>query len=140
VIVQFPRADDFVDADGRLTLRAATFLEEVVNVQDWQEIGVGNNPAFENSWVNYGTTFDTAAYYKDALGIVHVKGLVKSGTATAAIFTLPTGYRPASTLLFVCVDGTNLANRVDVDADGTINAAASASNSFQSLNFSFRAA
>jgi hypothetical protein len=64
-------------------------------VEAWHEIGVSGEPAFENSWVNFDAANEaTAAFYKDALGIVHLKGVVKSGTVNARMFTLPDGYRP----------------------------------------------
>lgn len=51
---------------------------------------------FQNSWTNYGSGYDTAAYMKDSLGFVHIKGFIKSGTTSSStpIFTLPVGYRP----------------------------------------------
>lgn len=62
----------------------------------WHEVGDTDEPAFENSWVNFGGAIDTAAFVKDAAGIVHIKGAVKSGTVGQAVFTLPVGYRPRS--------------------------------------------
>lgn len=62
----------------------------------WNEVGAAGKPSFENSWVNSdSSTQATAAYRIDALGYVHLKGLVKDGTVgDYAIFTLPAGYRP----------------------------------------------
>ena len=50
-----------------------------------------------NNWLNYGTPYALAAFTKDSLGYVHIKGFIKSGTVTAGtpIFNLPVGYRPA---------------------------------------------
>lgn len=51
-----------------------------------------------------GTWVDTAGarfgYYKDAVGNVHLRGLVSGGGAGATIITLPAGYRPSSNLNF----------------------------------------
>jgi len=71
-------------------------------------------PTLQNSWVNYGSGFDAVGYMKDALGFVHIKGFVKSGTTTAAtvLFTLPAGYRP----------GGNTYLTSGFGAGGTINA------------------
>ena len=68
-----------------------------ITQEAWIEVsgGVG----FENSWVNFGGAYGTAGYFKDSLGIVHLKGLVKSGTIGAIIFTLPSGYRPSADCL-----------------------------------------
>ena len=61
---------------------------------DWHEVGGTGEPSFENSWVNYSVAWSTAGFRIDAEGWVHLKGLVKSGTNGATIFTLPEGYRP----------------------------------------------
>ncbi len=51
-------------------------------------------PTLTNGWVNYGSFYTPSGYFKDKNGIVHLRGQVKSGTMSQAIFTLPTGYRP----------------------------------------------
>jgi len=58
--------------------------------EEWREVlgGIG----FENSWVNFGGSDATAAFYKDATGIVRLKGFIKNGTLDVAAFTLPAGY------------------------------------------------
>lgn len=61
-------------------------------VSPW--INVSGGVGFSNGWVDQGSP--TTAYYKDALGMVHVRILVKSGTNGTSIFTLPVGYRPAA--------------------------------------------
>jgi hypothetical protein len=55
----------------------------------WTEVS-----SFSNSWVNYGGSYNTAGYCKDAFGFVHLRGLIKDGTLGSAAFNLPTGYRP----------------------------------------------
>jgi hypothetical protein len=61
--------------------------------EDWQSVTPG---MFLNGWDNYSADFNRAGYFKDSMGIVHLKGLVSSGT-DRLIFTLPNGYRPAYT-------------------------------------------
>lgn len=63
----------------------------------WHLIGGGGEPAFQNSWVNYGGSESVAAFMKDPAGFVHLRGHIKSGTSNT-IFTLPAGYRPAAHL------------------------------------------
>jgi hypothetical protein len=76
--------------------------EMLLAAEPYTEVGSGGSaPAFQNSWVNYGAGYQTAAFYKDLFGVVHFKGLVKSGTVGAAIFTLPSGYRPIAETIFV---------------------------------------
>lgn len=98
----------------------------------WHEIGAGGEPAFQNSWVNYGSTFDTAAFRMDPDGWVHFKGLIKSGSGV--VFTLPAGYRPARTSY-----GTNVNNGspgyVSIGSNGNVSIGiSSGSNAYCSLN------
>lgn len=98
-----------------------------------------NTPTLQNSWVNFGSGHQTAAYYKDDAGRVHLRGLVKNGN-NAAIFTLPAGYRPSAIELFVCYAGGGT-GRIDVGVDGTVTYITGSSNAFVSLaGMSFRAA
>jgi hypothetical protein len=83
------------------------------NAQEpWHEVGTPGQPPFlysptddptSTEWQNYGFGFNTAAFFKDSLGIVHLKGIVR-WTRNAGlqadcdywtIFQLPVGYRPA---------------------------------------------
>lgn len=70
----------------------------VLAPEAWHEIGATGQPAFQNSWANeIPGSETTAAFYKDAMGVVHLKGIVNGGT-NGAIFTLPAGYRPSAGL------------------------------------------
>lgn len=61
--------------------------------------------SFEHSWVNLGGGFEEAAYLKDALGFVHLKGVVKGGLTETVIFTLPVGFRPGAAGLYTAAHG-----------------------------------
>lgn len=96
-------------------------------------------PTFTNSWVNYGSTFATAAYMRDRMGFVHLRGTVKSGTAGSSIFTLPAGYRPAADLIFpiAAALGTSY---LTLATAGTVTPAAGAGNAIVSVDgITFRA-
>ena len=90
---------------------------------NWVVVAANGNPqpSFMNGWVNYNGGYQTAAFYKDALGIVHLKGLVTGGTfgAETAIFQLPVGYRPSLRLL-IANQSNQTIGRVDVRADGYV--------------------
>lgn len=69
-------------------------------------------PTLMNEWVNYDeSTYSKCQYYKDSLGIVHLKGMIKGGNA-AFIFSLPSGYRPTETMIFNQPMGVD--NRVNI--------------------------
>ena len=83
----------------------------------WSEVGT-----FLNGWHNYGGTDDTAAFYKDIFGVVHLKGTVTGGTGSQ-VFTLPAGYRPTLTQHFPSVDPALVAvNEVIVFPNGDVEA------------------
>jgi len=73
----------------------------------WNEVGATGQPAFTNSWANYGSdgngTYETAAFIKLSTGLVLVKGFITGGVAGNQIFVLPVGYRPAKNA-FVATD------------------------------------
>lgn len=83
-------------------------------------VGAGSPAAaFENSWVNYDGGFSTAKYWFDRDGNVCIEGAVKTGSAGTTVFTLPTGYRPASQKSFV-VNGNGAFGLVYVNTNGTV--------------------
>jgi len=91
-----------------------------LNSETWHEVGASGEPSFENGWVNYSSSYNTAAFYKDVEGFVHLKGLVKNGTVNTTIFTLPTGYRPGRQWLMITETNSNTDCRLDVKTNGNI--------------------
>jgi hypothetical protein len=79
----------------------------------WREVGTVGQPQFDSTclpdppchfWANYGGNYAHVAFYKDPLGVVHLKGTAIcteiSGNCGAGafqlIFTLPAGFIPAA--------------------------------------------
>jgi hypothetical protein len=88
-------------------------------IEDWHPL------AFAAGWTNYGAGYFAAAYRKDAVGRVTLRGLVrKDGTPVSgeAIATLPAGYRPQSRALFAVGAGgpSDIYGRVDVLPNGEV--------------------
>lgn len=81
------------------------------------------SPTLQNSWVNYGNPYATVQYMKDSLGFVHLKGMAKSGVNATTVFTLPSGYRPATNgdLYFIANGGAG-AGDIVIAGDGTVKA------------------
>jgi len=82
-----------------------------------------NTPALLNSWVNYDASTQPAGYYKDSNNIVHLQGLIKGGSTVtqSTIFTLPVGFRPAKTLIFVSLSGTSLVPaQINITPNGNV--------------------
>lgn len=98
-------------------------------------------PTLLNSWVNYGAAYESACYWKDKCGVVHLAGLIKSGTTTAetVIFTLPEGYRPRTSEKFFAVSA-NAICVIDVYATGNVAIKTGANSGWLSLSgINFRA-
>jgi hypothetical protein len=74
--------------------------KQVLNTEAYREVGAAGQPDFLNDWENAGFGAATAAFYKDALGVVHLKGTIRTETGNGGVaFTLPAGYRPSQELL-----------------------------------------
>lgn len=107
-----------------------------------------NPGAGTTNWVNVAAfddaTRSTLAFYRDPLGVVHIKGTIRclSGSDVAMpIFTLPVGYRPALTEEFPTVAGSPRAlNSIVVTGAGEVSpGAATGTGALLSLNgLSFR--
>lgn len=100
-----------------------------------------NAPTLANGWANFGGGFNPAGYWKDPAGVVHLRGLLASGTlnGAAAMFTLPAGYRPANTEMFVAISN-NAVGRVDVRNTGDVVPTIGSNTNFSLDGMTFRAA
>ena len=62
----------------------------------YHEVGAPGEPVYQNGWTHGGISTDsTAGFYKDPLGVVHLKGVLASSVGSGTAFTLPPGYRPS---------------------------------------------
>lgn len=115
-----------------------TVISSTLEIEDWHEVGATGEPAFENSWVNFGSSATVAAFYKDPFGMVHIKGQVAGGTLDASIFTLPTGYRPSENYRFATMQSSTGSVRLVVQTDGSVHTGGATVNTSQTINCSFR--
>jgi hypothetical protein len=94
-----------------------------------------------NGWKNLDP-FNWAAfsYYKDLEGVVHLSGVLNTSDATSSnIYTMPAGYLPCGSEIFVVQSGLGTA-RVDIAFFGTVDASGYAADSHMSLSgISYRA-
>jgi hypothetical protein len=80
--------------------------------ESWKPVGGPGLPAFQNKWVNYGGEWNTAAYFMDSLGTVHLRRLIQNpdlknthNVIDSIIFTLPQGYRPQAGSVHLVASG-----------------------------------
>lgn len=126
-------------------LTAATNLyvrDQITFVRDpiFHVVGKSGEPAFANSWVNFGNPSQGAGFWKDPFGVVHLRGKIKSGTVGSVAFTLPPGYR---VILNADEDFPVISNAavglVSVASDGTVTPKSPSNNTYVSLSgISFR--
>lgn len=92
-------------------------------------------PTLVNSWVNYGSGYNNAGYYKDSFGIVHIRGLIKSGTTSSGttLFTLPSGYRPTAEYIIACTSAGGYVE-IRVDTSGNVKGFAGLNSIYTSLD------
>jgi hypothetical protein len=117
-----------VNVGGNLTTTGSTLFgtggSYMVNASGVATLA--NNPenavTFANSWINYGSGYQNASYWRDAFHIVHLKGLITNGgCAGTTIFTLPSGYQPPAQELHIVPSSSTGGNaRVDVDTSGNV--------------------
>jgi hypothetical protein len=123
------RAEE-ITVDRKLTLRDVIVFGREPN---FRTVGGTGQPAFQHSWVNFGSNWAEAAFWRDPLGFVHLRGLIKSGTVDQSAFTLPPGFRPKVNEAFVTVSN-GAVGRVDVLTDGTVTPASPSNNAWVSLS------
>lgn len=122
------RAEE-VQVEKRLTIRDLVSLTKEPN---FRRIGDAGQAPFMNSWVNFGTSDAPAAFWRDPLGWVYLRGLIKNGAVGSAAFTLPPGFRPPLRETFVTISN-GAVGRVDVQADGLVIPQAPSNNTYVSL-------
>ncbi len=80
-------------------------------------------PTLLNTFTVYGVGYASPGYYKDKMGRVHLRGLVANvnNPAGLVIFTLPVGYRPATSgiLIFPTLNNSSIC-RIDILANGNV--------------------
>lgn len=90
--------------------------------EPYREVGTPGNPGFQNGWQNVGGATSTVAFYKDSLGIVHLRGNLVSGINGETAFTLPAGYRPPKSLFMpAATSGLSDSAAVELFANGNAN-------------------
>jgi len=93
----------------------------------WRTLSASGQNSLSNGWINYNSavndpnTFNPFGYFKDANGMVHLRGLIRNGTPafSTPIFTLPPGFRPAFRQLASTISNDGVA-RVDIAVNGDI--------------------
>lgn len=98
-------------ASGGITVAAINGVLVPTSAASW------TTPSFVNSWVDAGG----CRYLKDALGFVHLRGSLSTGTSGTTAFTLPAGFRPGITDYYMALQGSGVAGcYVNISTAGVV--------------------
>jgi hypothetical protein len=100
-------------------------------------------PTLLNGWTNFGSGNATAAYMIDAMGFVHVRGVITGGTPTdgTTLFTLPAGFRPPANVSCNAINAGNHSSiRIDIGSTGDVKLYGMGGAGIPDMNFSFSVA
>jgi len=97
--------------------------------------------SFTNGWQNYDGGYAPLRYYKDPQGVVHLDGLLKSGTVGSGVFacTLPVEYHPSHYQIFLA-NAHYEAGLIQVRPDGSVEMHTASATWTSFSGFSFFAA
>lgn len=84
-------------------------LTKSLAATEWHEF------TLQNGWSNYGNDYVRAAYCKDALGHVHLRGMVKGGTEHAILATLPSGYLPETSVNTIVWSNSSPSGKIGIN-------------------------
>lgn len=117
--------------------------------ESWNEVGDADGPPFNTEdpgqcrvlshWYNFGFGTNTAAFYKDPQGRVHLRGMVAGERLCDPIFVLPEGFRPAALEHHVAASDSAF-GFVTVGPDGVVLARVGSTTWVSLDGISFRAA
>lgn len=102
--------------------------------------GGSNETAWEpatllNGWVDHSVPSFGVARYAKALGVVHIRGVVSSGTV-GTVLTLPVGMRPDGVLVKSSVQNGSFV-RINIETTGNVDVEGGL-NTWVSIDMSFR--
>jgi hypothetical protein len=92
----------------------ATGGNATVPLEAWHVVGAAGEPAYTNSWVNFGAPYQSVAFRRDPLGHVTLRGVLKSGVLSSSAFVLPVGFRPPAPGLYSTISN-NAAGQLYID-------------------------
>jgi hypothetical protein len=90
------------------------------DINRWHNVGAAGEPAFLNSWSNFGSGWCDAGFRMTLDCSVEIRGLVDGGANPSAVFQLPTDYRPITHQMFAVQCNSLVVGRLDVQSDGNV--------------------
>jgi hypothetical protein len=89
----------------------------------WHVVGAAGEPAFLNSWGNWGPSY-AGLRYRRVGDVVSIRGLIVKAAAAGAnsiVFQIPVGFRPVEHYLWITgMNAGNQYGRIDVHNNGNV--------------------
>ncbi|MBV9311511.1 MAG: hypothetical protein JOZ73_11800 [Solirubrobacterales bacterium] len=115
-----PQASNAANASALGGSPADSYARSAGNEQ-FHLVGAPGEPGFDSGWANFGSGAQTAGFYKDQFGVVHIRGDVTRNAGTnTTIFTLPPGYLPTAFEHFPVYGNGGTAAGIAIHPDGTV--------------------
>jgi hypothetical protein len=84
-------------------------------------VGKPGQPPFENGCENFFPgDISEVGFYRDPMGVVHLRGYAVGCTEDDSIFILPVGFRPAEGEFFAVANGNESSGLIEVTAEGEV--------------------
>lgn len=106
--------------------RSTTFAAPITS---WEDMEL----PLSSSWVPFGSPYAAPGYYKDAAGVVHLRGVMKNGDV-GPVYQMDTGYLPEIRSVHMALGAGLAVARIDVMLDGTVQMVGFTDNSLISLD------
>ena len=114
-------------------------LQYVVSRKANKTQGAWITPTLLNGWSSFSSPWDSAKYFQDEFGIVHLRGIVFGGAYPSVIFTLPVGLRPQANIIISATQNDSY-GAITVDSYGDVYARVGGAGTWLSLSgISFKA-
>jgi hypothetical protein len=94
-------------------LDARAAFKESMATHAWQPLQL------KNGWSNNSTGYPNASFYRDAIGIVHLRGIVSRGSGVI-VANLPPSYRPPTAMVYDVACAAAQPCRAIINAKGAI--------------------
>jgi hypothetical protein len=99
-------------------------------------VGKPGQPAFEGGCENfYPGDISEVGFYRDPMGVVHLRGYAENCTRNASIFILPVGFRPAEGEFFAVANGNESSGLIEVTAEGEVSVFGGTNASLSNVEF-----
>lgn len=118
-VPSFETSASNIKADGTVSVGSLSTIPRAdhvhpLDITEWYTVS-----SLSNSWEIYGSPYGSSVRYRRIGRVVYLSGVVRNGILGGAIFTLPSGFRPANQIAIVTLATDQIA-RVEITTSGSV--------------------